>query len=546
MRPPGAAAPPPTARSRRPDPLALVIFGASGDLTSRKLMPAVYRLFRAGLLPERFAVLGYSRTPMTDDQFRGRMRSAVESAWPGGGEGGPGPGEAGRGGLGGEEAWAAFASRLHYQAGGYDDPEGYRTLARRLKDLGGPSGVRPNRLFYLATPPSVFAEAAEGLAAAGLAKEGPAEGRPPAAWSHLVVEKPFGEDLASARSLGRRLRAAFAEHQIFRIDHYLGKEAVQNILVLRFANAVFEPLWNSKYVDHIQITVAETLGVEGRGPYYDRAGALRDIVQNHMMHLVSLVAMEPPHALAPDAVRDAKVQVLRSLRPVPPECVPQGVVRAQYGRGTVDGRQVPGYREEPGVAPGSTTETFAAFKAFVDNWRWSGVPFYLRTGKRLPVQATEIGVHFRPIPAVLFNADPARPLRENVLSIRIQPDEGISMRFQVKVPGLAMRIEPFEMRFGYAGAFGAEPPEAYERLLLDAAFGDATLFTRSDEVEAAWAFVDPILRACAERPAGRLPEYPAGSWGPDAADALLRADGRAWTTLAPRARRREGDGPCEP
>jgi len=371
----------------------------------------------------------------------------------------------------------------------------------------------------------------EQLRDAGLARRGAVE----APWARLILEKPFGRDLASARQLNALLGAAFSENQIFRIDHYLGKETVQNILVLRFANSIFEPIWNHKHVDHVQITVSETIGVEGRGAYYEQAGALRDIVQNHMMHLLCLVAMEAPTSLAPDAVRDEKVKVLGVLRPIARECLANGVVRGQYGPGEVLGRAAPGYVEEDGVPEDSDTETFVAFQALVDNWRWAGVPFYLRTGKRMPARITEVSVHFRALPQVLFNAPPFGPMPPNILALRIQPNEGISMRFQVKVPGPAMRIEPFQMDFGYTGAFGREPPDAYERLLLAAALGDPTLFTRSDEVEAAWAFVGPVIEGCRGRPT-KLPVYPAGSWGPQEADALIGADGRAWL-LTRRSRR---------
>ena len=496
------------ARREAPEPFALVIFGASGDLAARKLLPAVHRLFQQGLLPERFAVVGFARTEMTDAVFRDQAGIDVARFSP------PARGE--------RRTWADFARNLHYHAGRYDDPASFASLRQRLDGLATSRNAPPNCLFYLATPPSVIAPVAEQLRAAGLSR--PGEGR---GWARLVVEKPFGHDLASARTLNALVQAAFPENQVFRIDHYLGKETVQNILVLRFANALFEPLWNHKYVDHVQVTVSETVGVEQRGAYYDQAGALRDMVQNHMMHLVSLVGMEAPNTLDPDAVRDEKVKVLKALRLIPTCDVGDRVVRAQYAAGAT----APGYREEPGVAPDSTTETYVALKTFIDNWRWAGVPFYLRTGKRLPARVTEIGIHFKPVPQVLFNAPSFGPMAPNVLALRIQPNEGISLQFQVKRPGAGVQIEPFTMDFGYADAFGGEPPEAYERLLLDAALGDPTLFTRSDEVEAAWAFVTPILDACAEAPAAELPPYAAGTWGPKEADALIEADGRRWTVF---------------
>jgi len=503
-----AAAPAaPTDAATVPDPFTLVIFGASGDLTRRKLVPAVYDLWCDGLLPPEFTVIGYARSAGTDEAFRAGLRTGVEAG--------------SRAEVLDEATWQRFASRLRYVCGPYDDPTGFRALDKRLKEGTGQGAA--NVLWYLATPPSSFPAVIASLGESGLARRGAAD----APWSRIIIEKPFGRDLSGARNLNARLLTAFDERQIFRIDHYLGKETVQNILVLRFANSIFDPLWNAKYVDHVQVTVAEQVGVEGRGPYYEQAGALRDIVQNHMMHLLCLVAMEPPLALEADAVRDEKVKVLRSLRPIPPECAADGVVRGQYGGGEMGGEPVCAYRDEEGVADESLTETFVAMKLFIDNWRWAGVPFYVRTGKRMAVRMTEISIHFKPIPQVLFGAPPRGPLPPNILAVRIQPNDGISMRFQVKVPGPAMRIEPYQMDFGYAETFTAAP-QAYERLILDAALGDSTLFTRSDEVEAAWAFLDPILEGCRRCPEGCLPTYPAGSWGPAAADALIEADGRNW------------------
>jgi glucose-6-phosphate 1-dehydrogenase len=515
------------------EPFILVIFGASGDLTRRKLVPAVHNLFCEGLLPDAFAILGYGRSELDDEGFRGRMRDAVEAC----------DGEAPN-----EEDWPDFARRLHYQQGDYDDPDGYRALGRRIEELAENGNLETNCLFYLATPPAAFVPVIDQLKESGLARRGahgtgrggsgePGDRRP---WRRIVVEKPFGRDLESARDLNRRIGEAFVERQIFRIDHYLGKETVQNIMALRFANAIFEPIWNQKFVDHVQITVSETVGVEGRGSYYDHAGALRDIVQNHMMHLLCLVAMEPPLSLEPDPVRDEKIKVLRALRPATRPADPGPVVRGQYADGRLDGRDVPGFCREDGVDESSTTETYVAMKLCIDNWRWSGVPFYLRTGKRMPVRITEIGIHFRPIPRVLFNADRVEPVQPNVLAIRIQPNEGISLRFQVKVPGPGLKIEPFQMDFSYAGAFNREPPEAYERLLLDAAAGESTLFTRSDEVEAAWALLDPFLKTWDEEAAGEIPTYPAGSWGPDEADELLAGGGREWMLV-----HRTKPAPCD-
>jgi glucose-6-phosphate 1-dehydrogenase len=490
---------------RIPDPFTLVIFGASGDLARRKLVPAVYGLFRDGLLPDDFAVIGYARSEKTDESFRAELGEAIRRH--------------ARPACLDDEACRVFADKIRYVCGGYD-AEGFRALRSRLESRG-----TRNVLFDLATPPEAFGGIVDALREAGLARRGQG------AWARIIVEKPFGSDLESARALNRTIAAAFTERETFRIDHYLGKETVQNILVLRFANSIFEPLWNQKYVDHVQITVGESLGVEDRGAFYDRTGALRDILQNHMMHLLSLIAMEPPGSLDAHAVRDEKVKLLVALRPIPRPCVAQNVVRGQYAAGTLDGAAVPGYLEERGVARDSRTETFVALKCFVDNWRWEGVPFYLRTGKRLPVKVTEISVHFKPVPRVLFSADPEHPLKCNVLTIRIQPNEGISLRFEVKVPGHATQIRPYQMDFGYASAFGEEPPDAYERLLLDAALGDTTLFIRGDEVEAAWSFATAILESCKELRAKPLPQYAAGSWGPKEADDLIRADGRQWEIL---------------
>jgi glucose-6-phosphate 1-dehydrogenase len=493
-----------------PEPFTLVIFGASGDLAKRKLIPAIYGLWQDGLLPPTFSLVGYARSPRTDDEFRLEMRKAV--------------GQFARGRTANPDALASFAARLHYVVGSYDDPAGFAALRKHLESDAARDGRPANTLFYLATPPGTFDGIVQGLADSGLARTGGHE----SPWSRVIIEKPFGRDLASAVALNKTVLRAFAEHQIFRIDHYLGKETVQNILVLRFANSIFEPLWNNRYVDHVQITVAESVGVEQRGPYYDTAGAIRDILQNHMMHLVALVAMEPPLALAAASIRDEKVKVLRSLRPLAPRCVSGDVVRAQYTAAVVRGEKVPGYLEEPGVPPTSVTETYVAMKLLVDNWRWAGVPFYLRTGKHMPVRMTEISMHFKPVPQVLFAAPPRGPLSPNVLALRIQPNEGITLRFEVKVPGPAMKVESFQMDFGYAAAFHRAAPEAYERLILDAALGESTLFARNDEIEAAWAFLQPILDGCRDHPVRTLPKYPAGSWGPVEADRLLEADGRQW------------------
>ena len=498
-------------RERVADPCALVIFGAGGDLASRKLVPALYNLALDRLLPGDAALVGAGRRPMTDDQFTQSMRQALE--------------EHSRRPLD-PEMWEDMARRIRYVQGAYDNPEDFRRLALQLSEVDQTQRTGGNRLFYLATPPSAFEEIVRGLAEAGLNK--PGEG---GKWARVVIEKPFGHDLASARALNAAVHTAFDEGQVFRIDHYLGKETVQNLLVFRFANGIFEPLWNQKYVDHVQITVAEGIGVEGRGSYYEEAGLLRDMVQNHMCQLLCLIGMEPPVSLDADAVRDEKVKVLRALRHLRAEDVDASTMRGQYGPGSSGGKPVPGYLEEKGVAPGSRTETYVAHRAYVDNWRWAGVPFYLRAGKRLPKRVTEVALQFRHVPHMLFRAGPDDRIVPNTLVLRIQPQEGISLKFDAKVPGPKPQIEPVSMEFHYGSAWGMEPPEAYERLLLDAMLGDPTLFIRADEVEASWMYVDRIREQWAQTPQARPEIYPAGSWGPSAADALLQRDGRAWRRL---------------
>ncbi len=497
----------------------LVIFGATGDLTHRKLIPALYHLYRDRQLGDRFRIVAFARRVKTEEAFREELKGMTEQ-------------HSRRGALE-ESIWRGFSNRIDYHQGSFEDPAAYQALRGKLEGLCRREGMEENYLFYLATPPEHFPEIVNQIHQAGLVPEH--RGQRP--WRRLIIEKPFGRDLSSARLLNQQIRRVFHEKSIYRIDHYLGKETVQNILVFRFGNSIFEPIWNHHYIDHVQITVSESIGIENRGAYYDRAGALRDIVQNHMMHLLTLVAMEPPASLEADAVRDEKVQALRSLRRISPDCAANGVVRAQYGRGTYKGQTVCGYLEEPGVAKDSRTETFAAFKVMIDNWRWSGVPFYLRTGKRMAARLTDIGIHFKAVPQVLFNTGAYGAIPPNVLSLRIQPNEGISLQFQVKRPGPAMKLEPFQMDFDYERSFCASPPDAYERLLLDSIMGDSTLFTRDDEVEAAWDFVAPILEGCSAA-SGSLAAYPAGSWGPKEADALLEKDGRRWDVL-----RRSGS-PC--
>jgi glucose-6-phosphate 1-dehydrogenase len=492
---------------RAPDPCVVVIFGASGDLTRRKLLPALHALALEHRLPAGFTVLGVARRPLTDAAFRSEMRDAVTRH--------------GRTGAPDAAEWESFAAGLFYERlGDYADERAYGKLAERLAALDRERGTRGSYLFYLATPPSAFPVIVTRLGAAGLA-------RPPAgAWRRLVLEKPIGHDLASARALNEVVAGAFAESQVFRIDHYLGKETVQNILVFRFANEIFEPVWSRGHVDHVQITVAEALGVEERGAYYEEAGALRDMVQNHLLQLLCLVAMEPPVTFAGDHVRDEKTKVLRAVVPIPEAEVDRVAVRAQYDRGAILGQPVPGYHEEPGVAPGSTTETYAALRLELGNWRWAGVPFYLRSGKRLAKRVSEIAIQFRHPPHLVLGAR-ARDLPPNSLVLRIQPDEGIALRFGAKLPVQDFELRPVTMDFRYGTSFGIAPPEAYERLLLDAMRGDGTLFARADWVEAAWEVLAPIQAAWARSP-GKLPRYEAGSWGPREADELLEREDRRW------------------
>lgn len=493
---------------RRPSPFTAVIFGATGDLTKRKLAPALFNLHRDGLLPETFYVLGVARQDLDDTVFQARMAEAVRTF--------------SRGHVDQAEA-EAFAARFHYLSGNFSDPGMYARLAERLAEADGTGAEeRLSRLFYLATPPSFYPVILRGLGSVGLQEERVGQ------FARVVVEKPFGKDLATATDLNGVVHSVFREDQVFRIDHYLGKETVQNILVFRFANGIFEPIWNRQYIDHVQLTVAENIGVEGRGGYYEEAGALRDMVQNHMLQLLSLIAMEPAIAFDADAVRDEKVKVLRAIRAMTPESVRRNVVRGQYGPGWIEGAPVPGYREEPHVSPTSTTETFVAMRLFIDNWRWAGVPFYLRTGKRLPKRATEIAITFKRAPHLMFSQTATPELEPNVITLRIQPDEGIVLKLGAKVPGPAVRIRSVNMDFLYEAAFASETPEAYERLLLDALLGDSTLFTRRDEVEAAWSLVTSILEAWDAEPFAALPSYEAGTWGPREAADLLERDGRRW------------------
>ena len=507
---PHAYIPDSLSQSKKPHACVLVIFGASGDLTKRKLIPALYNLALENRLPERFAVVGYARSEMTHEEFRAAMREAVK--------------EFSRTGLKDEAVWQQFANTLYYVNGSYEGSEGYQSLKDFVDGFDRGSRVLPARVFYLAIPPDLYGTVAGRIAAIGLAAIEP-DGAPRA---RVVIEKPFGNDLQSARELNRRLHEVLDERQIYRIDHYLGKETVQNIMVFRFANSVFEPVWNRRYVDHVQITAAETVGVENRGGYYDRAGVVRDMFQNHLLQLLCMTAMEPPVGLDADAVRDEKGKLLRSVRRIAPEEVAGAAVRGQYGQGLVEGKPVPGYREESGVVPNSTTPTYAAMRLFVDNWRWEGVPFYLRSGKRLAKRVSEIAIEFKRPPMLLFKSYALENINPNVLVLRIQPDEGVSLTFQVKPPGHDMVIRPLSLDFKYEQAFGSSPPEAYETLLEDCIEGDSTLFTRHDWVELAWALMDPIIQVWDLSKPRNFPNYAAGSWGLKEADEFIEREGRRW------------------
>ena len=488
-----------------PGATTLVIFGASGDLTRRKLLPALYSLSRGQRLPARFAVVGVARSATSDEQFRQQFHDSLK--------------EFAKVDARSDEVVRSLQAQMYFVSGEMDDPGLYARLASRLKEIGS-EGV----LYYLAIPPGVYGTVVEGLEGAGLAAA------PETGWRRLIVEKPFGTDLASAQQLNAQLHRHFTEDQIFRIDHYLGKETVQNLLVLRFANGMFEPIWNRRYIDHVQITAAETVGVERRASYYEGAGALRDMVQNHLMQLLSLVAMEPPTEFTASSVRDRKMDALLAVQPIVGGDEPPAVVRAQYREGWVSGAEVPAYRAEPGVAPESRTETFVALRLQLDSWRWAGVPFYLRTGKRLPKRTTEIAIQFHRPPLQIFKRVNSTPLPSDLLVINVQPDEGISLRFNAKIPGTRMQVAPVMMNFGYGTSFQGEVPEAYETLLLDAMLGDPTRFARHDFVEASWALITPINELWQTESAAP-PTYEAGEWGPPEADALIAKDGRRWRTL---------------
>jgi glucose-6-phosphate 1-dehydrogenase len=496
---------------RKTPPCAVVIFGANGDLTKRKLMPALYRLAYEGRLAPGFTVIGISRTPMSDDDFREHMREAVSKFL----EDSPFD----------VELWKSFAQGLFYIAGDVADAGAYQKLSERLKEIEASRHLGGNVLFYLSTQPSQYAQIAEGLGAAGLAK---ADGQLNS-WRRIVIEKPFGHDLTSARELNGRLQKVFDEESIYRIDHYLGKETVQNILAFRFGNGIFEPLWNRRYIDHVQITAAESIGVEGRGAYYQEAGALRDMVQNHLLQVLATVAMEPSATFSANAVRDERAKLLRSIHIMKPGEVAAHAVAGQYGRGRVGGKEVLAFREEKGVDPDSQTNTFAAVTFLVENWRWANVPFYVRTGKYLPKRVSEIAIQFRSAPLAVFRNDftDSEQAAPNLLILRIQPEEGISLKFVSKRPGAGMTLRPVAMDFNYGSSFGERSPSAYETLLLDAIIGDATLYTRQDMVEASWSAVQPILDYWNTQKFA-FPNYTPGTWGPAAADEMIARRGHAW------------------
>lgn len=499
--------------ARFADPCILVIFGATGDLTARKLVPALYNLAKDGQLPAQFACVGFARRPKTHDQFREEMKQAIS--------------QFSRSKPIDPSLWDTFKEHLFYHTSEFHETEGYRALGRFLEDLDSRLGTKGNRVFYLSTQPSFFTLVCEQLHKTGLVYE---TQQVQDRWSRVIIEKPFGRDYTSAQTLQKELLCFLSEDQIYRIDHYLGKETVQNILIFRFANLLFESVWNNRYIDHVQITVAEDIGIGTRGAFWEEAGLLRDIVQNHMMQLLSLVAMEPPVNLSASAVHDEKVKVLEAIRPLKPEDFDTCAIRGQYGPGFVGGKEVAAYRSEKNVNPASQIETYAALRLFIDNWRWAGVPFYLRGGKRLPKRATEIAIIFKDPPSVLFQQMHQRN-EPNSLSIRIQPDEGTSLKINCKVPGPSSPIQPVKMDFRYGAYFGMSPPEAYERLILDCMLGDNTLFARQDEVFNSWRLLTPILNHWAETKMPDFPNYASGTWGPKAADALIEKDKRKWRLI---------------
>jgi glucose-6-phosphate 1-dehydrogenase len=500
----------PSGKHDRPtDPCAFVIFGASGDLTKRLLMPAIYNLACDGFLPHNFVIIGVAKTDMNHDSFREQMSKDIKQFTTRDFD---------------AKVWDEFVKNLYYITGSFDDASMYQKLKELLNEVDTKHKTEGNYLFYLAVPPVVFGLISSQLGTAGLASEG-------IGWSRLIVEKPFGHDLESAVTLNRELQQHWQEHQIWRIDHYLGKETVQNILAFRFANGIFEPLWNRHYVDHVQLTVAEKVGVEGRGNFYERSGVVRDMIQNHMLQMLAYVAMDSPSSFHADDIRNGKVAILKAMHPMSPEEVIANATRGQYSGGTMDGNIVLGYREEPDVARESRTETFAAMKLYIDNWRWAGVPFYLRSGKRLPTRRTEIAIQFRRAPEVVFRDTAVAKLEANQLLLHIQPDQGIELVFEAKVPGPTMQLQTVRMHFEYQEAFQAARGTGYETLLYDCINSDPTLFSRSDLVESAWKVAQPILDVWSSLPPRDFPNYPAGTWGPKESTELIERDGRWWRRL---------------
>lgn len=503
----------PGVSSRFIDPCILVIFGATGDLTARRLLPALYNLARENQLPSQFAIVGFARREKSHEAFREEIKKAINSF--------------SRVKPVDENLWKNFKEQIYYHQSEFHEAKGYQALDKFLKELDQKLGTKGNRVYYLSTQPSFFTTICENLHAANLIYPHQSQKDK---WSRIIIEKPFGHDLNSAIALQKELLQFLAEEQIYRIDHWLGKETVQNLLVFRFANSLFESEWNNRYIDHVQISVAEDIGIGRRGAFFEEAGFLRDIVQNHMMQLLCLVAMEPPISLEANAIRDEKVKVLRSIRPFTKEDFKTSIVRGQYGPGFINGESAKGYRQEENVNPNSNVETYTALRLFVDNWRWYCVPFYLRGGKRLPKKSTEIAIVFKHPPGVLFQQQ-EKLLENNVLVIRIQPDEGISLKINCKVPGPASPIQPVKMDFRYSAFFGLSPPEAYERLILDCMLGDNTLFAREDEVFQSWRLLTPVLEEWAQNPPKDFPNYAAGTWGPKSADEMIEKDGRKWRVL---------------